>query len=78
MGRCIGLRAGRGFRVPKWQFDPNIWPHISKVSSALGTRDGWSLLAFLESPHGAFNGATARIAIERGLITRVLAIASSS
>jgi hypothetical protein len=75
-GRCIGLtQTKRGFRVPKWQFEPSIWPIVPKLSLALGTNDGWAMLAFLETPHGALDGATPRAAIEQGRGTRVLDIA---
>ena len=48
---------------------------VSKLAAALGTTDGWALLAFLESPHGALGGATPRAAIERGQAERVLDVA---
>ncbi|MBC7603056.1 MAG: hypothetical protein H7255_10415 [Ramlibacter sp.] len=75
-GRCIGLtQTKRGFRVPKWQFEPRIWSLVPKLSAALDTKDGWHLLAFLESPHGALGGNSPRGAIEQGNGARVLAIA---
>jgi hypothetical protein len=75
-GRAIGLsQAKRGFRMPRWQFEPVSMPVVPKVAQALGTTDGWALLAFFESPRGALNGATPRVAIERGQVQRVLEIA---
>lgn len=75
-GRCIGLtQTKRGLRVPKWQFEPGFWPIVPKLSRALGTTDGWALLAFLETPHGALAGATPRSAIEQGRAQSVLDIA---
>jgi hypothetical protein len=75
-GRCIGLSQNRcSFRLPRWQFAPKLWPLIPKLCAALGTTEGWALLAFLESPHGALGGITPRAAIEQGHGTRVLAIA---
>lgn len=75
-GQCIGLtQTKRGFRVPKWQFEPGFWPIVPKLSRALGTTDGWALLAFLETPHGALGGATPRSAIGQGRAQRVLDIA---
>ena len=75
-GRCIGLtQIKRGYRLPKWQFEPRLWPVIPKLAAALATTDGWTLLAFLESPHGALGGATPRAAIEQGNADRVLALA---
>lgn len=75
-GRCIGLtQTKRGYRLPRWQFEPSMWPLVPKLASALDTTDGWQLLAFLESPHGALDGATPRAAIEQGKAERVLAIA---
>jgi hypothetical protein len=43
----------------------------------LGTTDGWALLAFLETPHGALDGTTPRAAIEQGHAERVLELAGS-
>lgn len=75
-GRCIGLtQTKRGFRVPRWQFEPRMWSLVPKLSAALDTKDGWHLLAFLESPHGALGGIPPRSAIEQGMGERVLAVA---
>ena len=75
-GRCIGLsQPKRGFRLPKWQFEPRVWPLVPKLAAALETTEGWALLAFLESPHGALGGITPRAAIEQGQAERVLEIA---
>jgi hypothetical protein len=75
-GRCIGLsQTKRGFRLPRWQFEPRVWPLVPKLSAALDTTEGWSLLAFLETPHGALDGVTPRTAIEQGQGERVLKIA---
>jgi len=76
-GRCIGLsQTKRGFRLPLWQFEPRVWPLVPKLAAALDTTEGWALLAFLESPHGALGGLTPRAAIEQGLGERVLDIAA--
>ena len=75
-GRCIGLsQTKRGFRLPRWQFEPRIWPLVPKLAAALGTTEGWALLAFLETPHGALGGATPLAAIEQGHGRHVLDIA---
>jgi hypothetical protein len=75
-GRCIGLsQIKRGFRLPVWQFEPRVWQVVPKLAAALDTTDGWALLAFLESPHGALGGTTPRAAIEQGNAERVLSIA---
>lgn len=75
-GRCIGLaQTKRGYRLPRWQFEPRMWALIPKLSTALATKDGWALLAFLEVPQGALGGISPRVAIERGMAERVLAIA---
>jgi hypothetical protein len=75
-GRCIGLsQTKRGFRLPKWQFEPHVWPLVPKLAAALDTTEGWALLAFLESPRGALGGITPRAAIEQGQAERVLDIA---
>jgi len=76
-GRAIGLTQNkRGFRLPKWQFEPVMWDVIPKLSAALGTKEGWALLTFLETPHGALQGNTPRVSIERGKAQRVLEVAT--
>lgn len=76
-GRCIGLtQTKRGFRIPVWQFEPQFWDIIPELSKALRSTNGWALLTFLESPHGALNGLTPRAAIEQGQAARVLEIAA--
>ena len=75
-GRAIGLtQTKRGFRMPRWQFEPSLWNALPRLSSALGVTEGWALLSFLESPHGALNGVTPRQAIEQGQSDKVIQIA---
>jgi hypothetical protein len=75
-GRAIGLtQTKRGYRLPRWQFEPSMWEALPRLSAALGVTEGWALLAFLESPHGALNGITPRQAIEQGLTDQVIRIA---
>ncbi|WP_157266380.1 hypothetical protein [Azohydromonas aeria] len=75
-GRAIGLsQSKRGYRMPRWQFEPAMWDALPKVSQALGTVEGWAILAFLETPHGGLDGRTPRQAIEQGQALRVLEIA---
>jgi hypothetical protein len=77
-GRAIGLtRTKRGFRLPKWQFDVPMWDTLPKLSMALGTTEGWALLAFLESPHPGLDGVTPREAIERGMQDRAVTLAGA-
>ena len=77
-GHCIGLtQTKRGYRLPRWQFEPLMWEVLPKLAAALDTRDGWALLSFLESPNGALNGLSPRVAIERGQGERVLKIAGA-
>jgi len=76
-GRAIGLtQTKRGFRLPRWQFEPSMWDALPRLSAALGTTEGWALLSFLESAHGGLNGITPRQAIEQGLSDKVLQIAA--
>lgn len=76
-GRAIGLsQIKRGFRMPQWQFDHPMWEALPKVSKALHTSEGWALLTFLETPLGGLDGATPRVAIERGEVQRVVELAS--
>ncbi|MBB4843296.1 hypothetical protein HNP55_001815 [Paucibacter oligotrophus] len=75
-GRAIGLtQTRRGFRLPRWQFEPQCWAALPALSQALGTVEGWALLAFLETPLGGLSGKTPRQAIEQGQLERVLALA---
>ncbi len=67
-GRCIGVtHLRRGFKMPKWQFEPYVFPVILSLSKALGTTDGWQMLSFLETPHEALDGLAPRIALEQGV-----------
>lgn len=67
-GRCIGVtHLRRGFKMPKWQFEPYVFPVIQSLSDALGTTDGWQMLPFFETPHEALDGLAPRIALEQGL-----------
>lgn len=76
-GRAIGLtQTKRGFRMPRWQFEPRMWAALARLSAALGTTEGWALLAFLESPHGGLGGVAPRQAIEQGQVERVIALAA--
>lgn len=78
-GRCIGvMHLRRGFKLPRWQFEPVIWPVLQPLAKALGTSDGWQLLSFLESPANALDGQTPRAALEQGATPeRILALATA-
>ncbi|MGS5086307.1 helix-turn-helix domain-containing protein [Hydrogenophaga sp. A37] len=78
-GRCIGVaHLRRGYKLPRWQFEPFVFPHLQPLSQALGATDGWQLLAFLESPHPALDGKTPRVALEQGVdAQRVLDLATA-
>jgi hypothetical protein len=77
-GRAIGLtQPRRGFKLPSWQFEPVLWDAVPKLSKALGTTEGWVLLAFLETPSGALGGLTPRQAIEQGHLARVVEVAGA-
>lgn len=77
-GRAIGLtQTKRGFRMPRWQFEPAMWALLPRLSAALGTTEGWALLSFLESPQGGLNGLTPRQGIEQGQTDKVLRIAET-
>lgn len=67
-GRCIGVKSLRSStKIPKWQFEPYVFPVLQAVSEALATTDGWQMLSFLETPHVALGGLTPRIALEQGV-----------
>ncbi|MEJ1129062.1 hypothetical protein V9L20_15880 [Variovorax sp. CCNWLW225] len=78
-GRCIGVsNLRRGFRLPRWQFEPSIWPALTHISANLNTNDGWRLLAFLETPREALDGRTPRAALEQGAaLERILKLATA-
>ncbi len=78
-GRCIGVaHLRRGFKLPRWQFEPAIWPALQHVAKQLGTPDGWQLLSFLESPATALDGQTPRAALEQGTpLDRIVALATA-
>ncbi|MGJ7535180.1 MULTISPECIES: hypothetical protein [unclassified Variovorax] len=78
-GRCIGVsNLRRGFRLPRWQFEPSIWPALKHISANLNTNDGWRLLAFLETPREALDGQTPRAALEQGTaLERILKLATA-
>ncbi|OSZ72963.1 helix-turn-helix domain-containing protein [Hydrogenophaga sp. IBVHS1] len=67
-GRCIGVKHLRSsIKIPKWQFEPYVFPVLQTVSEALATTDGWQMLSFLETPHVALGGLAPRIALEQGV-----------
>ena len=78
-GRCIGVaHLRRGFKLPRWQFEPAIWPVLQPLAKALGSSDGWQLLSFLESPATALDGQTPRAALEQGTAPeRIVALATA-
>lgn len=77
-GRCIGLdRTVRGWRLPRWQFEPAIHKHLPAIARALGTAEGWALLLFIETPHEALEGRTPRTALEQGEAERVIDLAAA-
>ena len=78
-GRCIGVaNLRRGFKLPRWQFEPAVWPALQPVAQQLGTPDGWQLLAFLESHATALGGQTPRAALEQGVaLERIVALATA-
>jgi hypothetical protein len=78
-GRCIGVsHLRRGFKLPRWQFEPAIWAALQPVAKQLGTADGWQVLAFLESPATALDGQTPRAALEQGTpLDRIVALATA-
>lgn len=40
-GCCIGVaHLRRGFKLPRWQFEPAIWPVLQPLAKALGSSDG--------------------------------------
>lgn len=75
--RCIGIaNLRRGFKLPKWQFEPQVFELIQPLFEALGTTDSWSVLAFLENSQEALDRRTPLVALEQGESTeRILQLA---
>lgn len=72
-GRVIALEGPRRIvRLPRWQFLPALWDTIPRLADALDTKQGWALLAFLETPNGGLGGRTPRQALESGDSSPVL------
>lgn len=78
-GRCIAVsNLRRGFKLPRWQFEPSVWPLLQPLAKSIGSSDGWQLLAFLEAPSMALDGQTPRAALEQGVSgERILALATA-
>lgn len=77
-GAAIGLIGPkRGFKLPKWQFEPQMWQVLPRVIRALGTVEGWAIYSFMETPHGALSGLTPRRALEQGRVDEVLGLAAA-
>jgi excisionase family DNA binding protein len=75
--RCIGIaNLRRGFKLPKWQFEPQIFELIQPLFEVLGTTDSWSVLAFLENSQEALDRRTPLVALEQGeSVERILQLA---
>ena len=78
-GRAIGVEhLRRGYKLPQWQFEPEIFPLIQPIAKCLGTNEGWQLLDFLETPSPSLDGLTPRSALEQGVPgERILALATA-
>jgi hypothetical protein len=77
--RCVGVsHLRRGFKLPRWQFEPTVFPLLQPLAKALGASDGWTVLSFLESAHPALDGLTPRMALDKGMSPqRILDIATA-
>ena len=75
-GTVIALDADGETRYPRWQFEHIFDGVLPELLRRLGPRDGWAVLDFLETPHGALGGKAPRMAIEEGFTARVLDIAN--
>lgn len=43
---------------PKWQFEPQVFPHIRKLFAELDTKDSWYLYTFMVTKHVALDNKT--------------------
>ena len=75
--RVIALRHSTlGWRYPRWQFEAAAWPVIQQLARAL-QGDCWAMLAWMETPLGALEGRSPRMALEQGeLAERILDLAA--
>jgi hypothetical protein len=74
--KVIALHGPDGLHFPKWQFGPAQWPVVQQLAKALDG-NAYAVLAWLETPHGAFDGRTPRAALEQGVSSeRVLDVAN--
>lgn len=78
-GRAIGLEWPPGeWHLPAWQFEAPIWNVLESLGVALGVKEGWALLTFLETPHGGLDGVAPKEALLRGVsVDRIQLIAES-
>ncbi len=77
--RCIAVfNRSRQYKLPRWQFEPNVWNVLQPLTSALCATDGWQVLVFLETRALALGGETPRAALEQGVnAQRILALATA-
>lgn len=77
-GAAIGMIGPkRGYKLPKWQFEPQMWQVLPRIIAALSTVEGWAIYSFMETPHGALNGQSPRRALEQGRVDEVLGLAAA-
>ena len=61
-GKLIGLKDGRGYSYPTWQFDPEgsegVIEGLPEVIGAMNEVSDFAKLNWLSSPHAAFDGLT--------------------
>lgn len=77
--RCIAVfnRCHR-YKLPPWQFEPNVWNVLQSLTTALSATDSWQLLVFLETRALVLGGQTPRAALEQGVEAhRILALATA-
>jgi hypothetical protein len=76
--RILALRNSvLGWRYPRWRFEAATWQAVGHLSRALQC-NAPAMLAWLETPHGALEGRTPRMALGQGeSAQRVLALAAS-
>lgn len=77
--RCIAVfNRYRRYKLPRWQFEPNLWNVLQSLASALCTTDSWQVLVFLETRALVLGGQTPRAALEQGVEAhRILALATA-
>ena len=75
-GKLIGLKNGRGYSYPTWQFDPEgsegVVEGLPEVIGAMDEVSDFAKLNWLSSPHAVFDGQTPIQKLKQGEVKAVV------